>query len=107
MSLQIRARTATKRSSKVGRTLDSISGVASSARGKNPNSAEKKIAKTVPTTTDLIELAKSLVSPITRPNDDPIIGVIRGETNIAPIITAVLLAISPNAAINAEVDNNR
>ncbi len=37
-----------------------------------------------------------LPSPITRPMDYPMIGFMSGETNIAPIITALLLAIKPS-----------
>ncbi len=101
------ASTATNRSSSVGLTLESISGVASRARGRKPNNAEKNIASTVPTTTDLSEFAKSLASPSTSPREEPMIGVIRGDTSIAPMITAVLLAMRPKAAIKADVLKRR
>jgi hypothetical protein len=34
--------------------------------------------------------------------DTPIMGVIRGDTSMAPMMTAVLLAMSPKAAIRDE-----
>ena len=72
------------------------------ARGSKPMRNATPTAIMTPNTSAESAFQKSAESPRSMARVMPKIGVIRGETSMAPIITAVLLAIKPMLAIRDE-----
>ena len=78
----------------------SISLVTSCTTGNEPNTAPKATAKNTPPNSALKAWESRGVSPRTMPRAMPKMGVIRGETSMAPMTTAALLATRPRLAMS-------
>ncbi len=75
--------------------------------GSEPSAAETDTASSTPPNSAAKDLRNSPMSPRTSARETPKMGVISGETSIAPMTTAGLFSSSPNAAMSTEMDNNR
>ena len=93
------ANTATRRSKRVGSVRASISEVTSVVKGSDPNRAPKNMARITPPNSARTARPKSWVSPRTMPRDMPNMGVMSGETSMAPMTTATLFKTRPRLAI--------
>ncbi|MEA2080783.1 MAG: hypothetical protein U9P00_13200 [Pseudomonadota bacterium] len=84
----------------VGRVRATISGVTSRVNGIMPSRTPSAIEITTPPVTAAKERATNGILPRVSPTATPNIGVINGETSIAPMTTAGLLAMRPKPAIS-------
>ena len=100
------ARPATNRSSKFGLVRASISGVTSSANGNRPRTTANATISSTPPNSATNALRNKRRSPRESANAMPKIGAISGETSMAPITTAALLASKPKAAIPPEASSS-
>jgi hypothetical protein len=93
------AKTATSRSRSVGEVLDSISGVTSVVMGADPRRAPNAMARITPPTSARAAFPTSAAFPLIIPRAMPKMGVMSGDTSIAPMTTAALLATRPRLAM--------